>query len=76
MLQEDLRMLREKVKRRQAVIERQEEDINSRDQALKEADLQAKQAGQKTGLLRESMCACQVCPRTGTCNFRQCYHKQ
>ena len=59
-MQEDLRMLKDKLKRKQAVIDRQEEDLRARERTLKEADNVAKEKSRATHDTREELFACKV----------------
>ena len=53
-------MSREKLKRKQAVIERQEEELDGKEQALKLAGTASRQTSQSADKLRQEMMACRV----------------
>ena len=58
--QEDLRMLKDKLKRKQAVIDRQEEDLRARERSLKDAENVAKIESKSSVDMREELLACKV----------------
>lgn len=58
--QEDTRMLSEKLKRKQAVIERQEEELAAKEKALRLADTLSSDCGQASDILKQELTACKV----------------
>ena len=60
-LQEDLRMLKDKLKRKQAIVDRQEEELNARDKHMKDADTAAKEKESKANLdMQDKLSTCKV----------------
>ena len=59
-VQENVRMLKDKLKRKQAVIERQEEESRAKKHSMKDTETAAKDMSRAHGELEEELAACKV----------------